>query len=182
MFGTRPGGYGAGVKDLVETGKWTDRGDLARAYLAASSFAYGSGVDGEERTDQLAGLVGRTDAVVQNQDTREFDILDSTDFFEFEGGLAAAVAELSGREPAIYHNDHSRPERPVVRRLDEEIARVVRARAANPKWLAAARSHGYKGGSEMVATVKNLVGFAATTTAVGDHQFDLRLRCLSGRP
>ena len=33
-----------------------------------------------------------------------------------------------GSAPAIYHNDHSRPETPKIRSLDEEIARVVRAR------------------------------------------------------
>ncbi|MBM3571698.1 MAG: cobaltochelatase subunit CobN, partial [Alphaproteobacteria bacterium] len=103
----------------------------------------------------------------------EHDLLDSDDYYQFEGGLAAAIAHLRGRDPAIYHNDHSRPETPRIRTLDEEIARVARARAANPKWIAGAMRHGYKGASEMAATVDYLFAFAATTRAVRDHHFDL---------
>src|SRR5690606_17529510 len=111
------------------------------------------------------------EAVVQNQDNREHDLLDSDDYYQLEGGAASAVAMLSGRDPTVYHNDHSRPERPVVRTLAEEIGRVVRARAANPKWIAGIRRHGYKGAFEIAATVDYLFAFAATTGAVADHHF-----------
>ena len=113
-----------------------------------------------------------TDAVVQNQDNREHDILDSDDYYQFEGGLASAVETLRGRAPAMYHNDHSRPERPVIRGLDEEMSRVVRGRAANPKWIAGVMRHGYKGAFEMAATVDYLFAFAASTNAVRSHHFD----------
>ncbi len=109
---------------------------------------------------------------MHNQDAREFDLLDSADYFQFEGGLSAAVERLKGDRPIIYHNDHSRPERPVVRKLEEEIARVVRGRAANPKWMEGVRRHGYKGAAEMAATVTNLFAFAALTGAVGQHHFE----------
>ena len=79
---------------------------------------------------------------------------------------------LKGAAPKIYHNDHSRPERPVIRTLSEEIGRVVRGRAANPKWIAGVMRHGYKGAFEIAATVDYLFAFAATTHAVGDHHFD----------
>lgn len=172
IFGSAPGRYGAGIKDIVIAGNWETREQLASAYMAAGSYSYGAGEDGAQRADAFASLLAATDAVVQNQDTREFDLLDSSDFFQFEGGAAAAIAELAGRAPAIYHNDHSRPERPVIRRLEDEIARIVRGRAANPKWIGSAKRHGYKGASEMAATVANLIGFAATTEAVGDHHFE----------
>ena len=87
--------------------------------------------------------------------------------------MSAAVEHLSGRAPAAYHNDHSRPERPVIRTLREEIARVVRARVVNPKWIAGVMRHGYKGAFEIAATVDYLFAFAATTDAVASHQFDL---------
>src|SRR3546814_1561167 len=67
---------------------------------------------------------------------------------------------------------HSRPESPKIRTLEEEIARVVRARAVNPKWIAGVMRHGYKGAFEMAATVDYLFAFAATTRAVADHHFD----------
>src|SRR5208337_3363416 len=99
------------------------------------------------------------DAVVQNQDNREHDLLDSDDYYQFEGGLALAVRHLSGEAPAVYHADHSRPERPEIRTLAEEMARVVRARVVNPKWLAGVMRHGYKGAFEMAATVDYLFAF-----------------------
>jgi cobaltochelatase CobN len=118
--------------------------------------------------DRLAGI----DAVLHNQDNREHDILDSDDYYQFQGGLSAAVEQLKGVVPRIYHGDHSRPEKPVVRPLVEEIARVVRGRAANPKWIAGMMRHGYKGAFEMAATVDTLFAYAATTDAVADHHFD----------
>ena len=110
---------------------------------------------------------------MQNQDNREHDILDSDDYYQFEGGAAAAVSTLQGRERPIYHNDHSRPERPVIRTLDDEIGRVVRSRVVNPKWIDGVKRHGYKGAFEIAATVDYLFAFAATTGAVRNHHFDL---------
>jgi len=110
--------------------------------------------------------------VVQNQDNREHDILDSDDYYQFEGGLAASVRVLSGAQPAIYHGDHARPESPKIRTLSEEIGRVVRARVVNPKWIDGVMRHGYKGAFEMAATVDYLFAFAATTHCVEDHHFD----------
>jgi len=120
--------------------------------------------------------------VVHNQDNREHDLLDSDDYYQFEGGLAAAVTELSGRRPAVYHNDHSRPENPKIRRLEEEIARVVRGRVVNPKWIAGVMRHGYKGAFEMAATVDYMFAFAATTGAVSDHHFDAVYEAYLGEP
>ena len=102
----------------------------------------------------LEARLGEAEAVVQNQDNREHDVLDSDDYYQFEGGAAAAVATLQGRDRPVYHNDHSRPERPVIRTLDEEVARVVRSRVVNPKWIAGCKRHGYKGAFEIAATVR----------------------------
>ncbi len=110
--------------------------------------------------------------MAQNQDNREHDLLDSDDYYQFEGGLAASVRHLSGAAPAVYHNDHSRPENPRIRTLEDEVGRVVHARVVNPKWLAGVMRHGYKGGFEMAATVDYLFAFAATARAVKDHHFD----------
>ncbi len=121
-----------------------------------------------------------SDAVFQAQDNREHDILDSDDYYQFQGGLAAAVETARGAAVPVYHGDHSRPEKPVVRALGEEIARVVRGRAANPKWIAGMMRHGYKGAFEMAATVDYLFAYAATTSAVQDHHFDQLLDAYIG--
>ncbi len=172
VFGSKPGAYGAGLQALIDERGWQSEADLARAYLAWGGYAYGAGAAGAAEHGLFESRLQGVEAVVHNQDNREHDLLDSDDYYQFEGGLSAAVRHLSGARPAVYHNDHSRPERPQVRTLEEEIGRVVRARVVNPKWIAGVMRHGYKGAFEMAATVDYLFAFAATTHAVGDHHFD----------
>ena len=172
IFGSRPGAYGAGLQALIDERGWRDEADLARAWIAWGGYAYGAGAEGAAEHALFERRLGGVQAVVHNQDNREHDLLDSDDYYQFEGGMAAAVHHLSGARPAIWHNDHSRPESPRVRRLEEEIARVVRARAVNPKWIRGVMRHGYKGAFEMAATVDYLFAFAATARVVGDHHFD----------
>ena len=172
IFGSRPGAYGAGLQALIDERGWRDEADLARAWIAWGGYAYGAGAEGAAEHALFEKRLGGVQAVVHNQDNREHDLLDSDDYYQFEGGMAAAVHHLSGARPAIWHNDHSRPESPRVRRLEEEIARVVRARVVNPKWIRGVMRHGYKGAFEMAATVDYLFAFAATARAVGDHHFD----------
>jgi len=173
VFGSKPGAYGAGLQAMIDERLWTDRADLAESYLEWGGYAYGAQGQGARARDALETRLARTEAVVQNQDNREHDLLDSDDYYQFEGGAAAAVEHLRGEAPTIYHNDHSRPERPVIRTLSDEIGRVVRSRVVNPKWLAGVKRHGYKGAFEIAASVDYLFAFAATTGAVRSHHFDL---------
>ena len=173
VFGSKPGAYGAGMQTLVDEKLWQTRDDFGKTYIEWGNFAYGNGVYGEEDRQVFSSRLSLVDAVVQNQDNREHDILDSDDYYQFEGGIAAAVEHLRGQQPKIYHNDHSRPERPVIRTLSEEIGRVVRSRAANPKWIDGVKRHGYKGAFEIAATVDYLFAFAATTGAAQSYHFDI---------
>ncbi|MFQ5624137.1 MAG: cobaltochelatase subunit CobN, partial [Paracoccaceae bacterium] len=173
VFGSKPGAYGAGLQAMIDERLWGSRADLGEAYLEWGSYAYGGKAAGEAARPSLERRLSEVEAIVQNQDNREHDILDSDDYYQFEGGAAAAVAALQGRDRPIYHNDHSRPERPLIRTLDEEIGRVVRSRVVNPKWIEGVKRHGYKGAFEMAATVDYLFAFAATTGAVKNHHFDL---------
>lgn len=172
VYGSMPGAYGAGLQALIDEKAWACEQDLADAYLIWGQYAYGGGQEGIADRAGFARRIGAVDAVLHNQDNREHDILDSDDYYQFAGGLAVTAKVLGGRNVPVYHNDHSRPERPVTRPLEEEIGRVVRGRAANPKWLAGVMRHGYKGAFEIAATVDYLFAFAATTGAVGDHHFD----------
>ncbi len=173
VYGSKPGAYGAGLQALIDERLWKTRDDLGEAYLDWGGYAYGAGGEGRRDRVGFEERLGQTEAIVQNQDNREHDVLDSDDYYQFEGGAAAAVAALQGRDRPIYHNDHSRPERPVIRMLDDEIARVVRSRVVNPKWIEGVKRHGYKGAFEIAATVDYLFAFAATTGAVRDHHFDM---------
>ena len=172
VFGSKPGAYGAGLQALIDEKGWESDADLAKAYIAWGGYAYGAKAEGLAEHQLFERRLGDVQLVLHNQDNREHDILDSDDYYQFEGGVAAAVRHLSGDQPAIYHNDHSRPESPRIRTLKEEIGRVVRGRAANPKWLKGVMRHGYKGAFEIAATVDYLFAFAATSRVVDDHHFD----------
>ena len=127
---------------------------------------------GDSREDLFRTRLSKTQVVLHNQDNREHDILDSDDYYQFQGGLSAAVRHYSGSQPTIYHGDHSRPYAPKIRKLEEEIGRIVRGRVVNPKWIAGVMRHGYKGAFEMAATVDYLFAFAATSHCVANHHFD----------
>ncbi len=173
VFGSKPGAYGAGLQALIDEKGWDSDADLANAYVTWGGYAYGAGAEGDAEQDLFRSRLGAVQAVIHNQDNREHDLLDSDDYYQFEGGLTAAVRVQSGNQPSVYHNDHSRPERPVVRALDDEIARIVRGRVVNPKWIEGVMRHGYKGAFEMAATVDYLFAFAATAKCVKDHHFDM---------
>jgi cobaltochelatase CobN len=173
VFGSKPGAYGAGLQAMIDEKLWEDEDDLADAYLAWGSYAYGNGAEGTAARGLFEKRLSSVDAIIHNQDNREHDLLDSDDYYQFEGGMTSAVRSLSGKQPTVYHSDHSRPESPKIRTLEEEIARVVRARVVNPKWINGVMRHGYKGAFEMAATVDYLFAFAATARCVADHHFDL---------
>ncbi len=173
IFGSKPGAYGAGLQALIDGRNWNTRADLSAAYVTWGSYAYGAKAAGIHDARAFTRRLKRIEAVVHNQDNREHDLLDSDDYYQFEGGMSVAVEQASGHSPRVYHNDHSRPERPVIRTLDEEVGRVMRSRVVNPKWIAGVKRHGYKGAFEIAATVDYMFAFAATTGAVRPHHFDL---------
>jgi cobaltochelatase CobN len=107
IFGAKPGSYGAGMQMLIDEGIWETRADFAAAFLAWSSYAYGSGVEGEGAREALVSRLKCADAVLHNQDNREHDILDSDDYYQFQGGLAATIETLKGAAPRLYHGARS---------------------------------------------------------------------------
>ncbi|TDV72383.1 cobaltochelatase subunit CobN [Pseudomonas sp. LP_7_YM] len=173
IFGAKPGAYGAGVQNAIDGRLWQTRADLAQVYLNWGGYAYGAADEGTPARDDFARRLGQVQAVVQNQDNREHDLLDSNDYYQFQGGMLAAVESLSGQKIASYHGDHSQPDLPKIRSLKEELNRVVRSRAANPKWIEGVKRHGYKGAFEMAATVDFLFAFDATTELIDNHQYAL---------
>jgi len=202
VFGSKPGAYGAGLQGLIDERCWEQTSDLAEAYLNWGGYAYGdhrvagaretvrssergSSEDTEyslaESSDGLAmpaafqHQLSQLDAVVQNQDNREHDLLDSDDYYQFQGGMTVAATVFGGQQgraaPQVYHSDHSNPSAPKIRTLKEELNRVIRSRVLNPKWIEGMREHGYKGAFEMTASVDYLFAYDATTNLIDDYQY-----------
>lgn len=171
VFGAKPGAYGAGVQNAIDGRLWQTREDLAEVYLNHGSYAYGGQDEGTPARAQFVERLSKVQAVLQNQDNHEHDVLDSNDYYQFQGGMLAATETLAGASVASYHGDHSQVDRPRIRTLKEELNRVIRARALNPKWIDGVKRHGYKGAFEMAATVDNLFAFDATTHLIDDHHY-----------
>jgi cobaltochelatase CobN len=175
VYGSAPGAYGAGLQGLIDSGHWQDRGDLAEAFLQWSAWRYSDQGDGgcEAEADR-AGLERRLAAVqvvLHNQDNREHDLLDSDDYYQFQGGLSAAVEAVSGQRPQVWFGDHSRSSRPRMHRLERELDKVVRSRLLNPRWISGMMAHGYKGGFELAASLDYLFAYDASTGRVPDWSY-----------
>ena len=172
IFGSAPGAYGAGLLPLMESGNWRDDADLAQVYTAWGGFAYGRGLAGAPATQDMQTNYRRIAVAAKNTDTREHDIADSDDYFQYHGGMVATVRALTGQAPRAYIGDSTNPDAVRTRSLTEETARVFRARVVNPRWIAAMRRHGYKGAFELAATVEYLFGYDATAGVVTDWMYE----------
>jgi cobaltochelatase CobN len=172
IFGSKPGTYGAGLLQLIDSKNWRDDADLAEVYTAWGGFAYGRGLDGAAAADDMNRQYRRIAVAAKNTDTREHDIADSDDYFQYHGGMVATVRALTGKAPAAYIGDNTRPDAIRTRSLSEETNRVFRARVVNPRWMNAMRRHGYKGAFEMAATVDYLFGYDATAGVMADWMYE----------
>ncbi|GAA0892047.1 cobaltochelatase subunit CobN [Fulvivirga kasyanovii] len=172
VFGSKPGAYGAGLQGVIDEQNWSTTEDLARVYMNWSGYAYyGKKNEGRSAHAVFESRLATIEVVMQNQDNREHDILDSDDYYQFQGGMAAAVQSQKGSQPEIYFGDHSRPENPRVKTLKEELLKVYRSRAINPKWIKGMQDHGYKGAFEMAATMDYLFAYDATTNLIEDFMY-----------
>ncbi|MDI3417754.1 cobaltochelatase subunit CobN [Streptomyces luteolus] len=172
IFGSRPGTYGAGILQLIDSRDWRTDADLAEVYSVWGGYAYGRDLDGCPAREQMETAYKRIAVAAKNTDTREHDIADSDDYFQYHGGMVATVRALRGTAPEAYIGDSTRPETVRTRTLVEETSRVFRARVVNPKWIEAMRRHGYKGAFELAATVDYLFGYDATTGVIADWMYD----------
>jgi cobaltochelatase CobN len=172
IFGSKPGAYGAGLLPLIDARNWRDDADLAEVYAVWGGYAYGRGLDGRAARDDLDRVYRRIEVAAKNVDTREHDIADSDDYFQYHGGMVAMVRALTGSNPAAVIGDSHRPDQVRTRSLAEETKRVFRARVVNPRWIAAMRRHGYKGAFELAATVDYLFGYDATAGVVDDWMYE----------
>ncbi len=172
IFGSKPGAYGAGLLPLIDARNWRSDADLAEVYAVWGGYAYGRDLDGCEARGDMETAFRRIAVAAKNQDTREHDIVDSDDYFQYHGGMVAMVRHLTGSSPAAYVGDSAVPDQVRTRTLAEETKRVFRARVVNPRWTAAMQRHGYKGAFEMAATVDYLFGYDATAGVVDDWMYE----------
>lgn len=168
IFGSAPGAYGAGLQALIDSGQWESQAELGEAFLAWSSWSYDGHVNAHANRSGLEKAFRHVQVVLHNQDNREHDVLDSDDYYQFHGGMTAAVRRSGGSGVKPLIADHSRHERLRIHSLSREIDKVVRSRLLNPRWIEGMQKHGYKGAFEMGASLDYLFAYDASTDAVPD--------------
>ncbi len=171
IYGSAPQAYGAGLQGFIESGSWEKRTDLGNAFLEWSKWRYDGSQDAKCDLDGLKNSLDNVQVVLHNQDNREHDILDSDDYYQFHGGLSAAIEKISGKKPDLWIGDNSRHQRPRMHKLEKEIDKVIRTRLLNPKWIDAMKKHGYKGAFEMSASLDYLFAYDASTDRIDDWYY-----------
>ncbi|MGI8567802.1 MAG: cobaltochelatase subunit CobN [Methylocella sp.] len=181
VFGAAPGAYGIGLTRGIDEDSSLTRHELAARYLATASHAYcGAQAEGVATT-AFTECVAAANAFIHVQDQDEQDILDASDAVDHEGGFAAA-AQMLGNHAPVYHVETARPGAIKVRTLAQEVVRVVRARASNPRWIAGQMRHGHRGAAEIAGTIDRLYALAVLSDAVSSQQFEFLFEATLGTP
>lgn len=172
VFGCPPGTYGAGVSELVESKQWETQDDLGNNYIRYSGHAYGRGSYGLVRPDAFRRNLSRMDVTVKNEDSREYDMMSCTDYYNYYGGLIVAAKTIRGKLPLAMMGDSSDPNRVKMRTTFEEAKHVLRSRLVNPKWLAGVKRHGYKGAGDISHMMDVMLGWDATAEVMDDWMYE----------
>jgi len=172
IFGDRPGAYGCGVSELIDSKNWKDQKDLSDVYVTWGSYAYSRRSYGCSVPEQFKRRLGSINVTVKNQDSREYDILDGDDWYDSHGGMINSVRVLAGKAPRSYCGDSSDPDRVKVRSTAEETCHVFRSRLLNPKWIDSMKRHGYEGAGDLSRTLDFVLGWDATVEVVEDWMYE----------
>jgi cobaltochelatase CobN len=171
VFGCPPGTYGAGVAELVESKNWETQEDLGNNYIRYSSHAYGRDSYGQQKPEVYRRHLARMDVTVKNEDSREYDMMSCTDYYNYYGGMIVAAKTVRGSLPFAVMGDSADPKRVRMRTTAEEAKHVLRARLVNPKWLAGMQRHGYKGAGDISHMMDVVLGWDATAEVIDDWMY-----------
>ncbi|MCW4006368.1 MAG: cobaltochelatase subunit CobN [Candidatus Bathyarchaeota archaeon] len=172
IFSARPGTYGCGISEAIDSKNWKNQADLANIYVTWGGYAYGRKTYGAAVPEQFKQRLSQLNLTVKNDNTREYDILDSDDWYDAHGGMVSAVKTFSGQAPNSYCGDSSDPDRVKVRSTQEETCHVLRSRLLNPKYIESMQRHGYQGAGELSRSMDSVFGWDATVEAVEDWMYE----------
>lgn len=172
IFGSKAGTYGTGIDKAIDIERWNNGEDLSEIYLNSQGYAYGRGKNGKFEKEQLIEKLRRVDVTVQNIISREIDILDSSDYYQYHGGLACAVKAISGKQPEMYYGDSSNPIDIKARNIATELKYIYRIRVLNSNWIKSMKKHGYKSAGYIYNTISNSFGWDATSHIMENWMYE----------
>jgi cobaltochelatase CobN len=116
--------------------------------------------------------LARMDVTVKNEDSREYDMMSCTDYYNYYGGMIVAVKTVRGTLPFAVMGDSSDPKRVKIRTTNEEAKHVLRSRLVNPKWIKGMKRHGYKGAGDISHVMDIVLGWDATGEVIDDWMYE----------
>ncbi len=167
VFSNAEGAYGSNVNQLVDSSAFGDEDELADAYEARKSFAYGTDGKAASNAALLQSTLAEVDVAYQNLESVELGVTTVDHYFDTLGGIARAVKRAKGSEAAVYIGDQTRGAGK-VRTLKDQVALETRSRSLNPKWFEGLLKHGAEGVRQIEAHVTNTMGWSATTGQVDE--------------
>ena len=166
VFSNAEGAYGSNVNMLVDSSSFGAEDELADAYEARKSFAYGVNGKATANPKLLQAALKDVDLAYQNLELVELGVTTVDHYFDTLGGIARAVKRAKGgQEAAVYISDQTRGTGK-VRTLRDQVALETRSRSLNPKWFEGLLKHGSEGVRQIEAQVTNTMGWSATTGQV----------------
>lgn len=172
IFSDPPGTYGAGVEQLINSKNWEDYTDLGNVYTLWGGYAYGKKMHGQQVTEVFSRRLSKAQITIKNESSMEIDMLESDDFYNYHGGLIAAVRTKSGHKPRSYCGDSSDPAKVKLNDVREQSAKIMRSRILNPKWFNGLTEHGYKGAQEISGMMDFVFGWDATSDVIEDWMYE----------
>ena len=172
VFSDPPGAYGTGIGEILDTGHWQKKEDLAEIYLRFGAYAYGKDHYGRNVPEAFRKRLSQTEVTYKNEDTREIDIFSCDCFNAYHGGLNAAVEVFAGRKPVSYSASANDPDQPLVRTTEEEVRFLFRTKVLNPRWIEGMKRHGYKGAGDLSRLVDYCFQWDATSGVLADWMYE----------
>ena len=166
VFSNAEGAYGSNVNALVDSSAFGDEDELADAYQARKSFAYGVNGKASANGALLQSALKKVDVAYQNLESVELGVTTVDHYFDTLGGIARAVKRARGGQgAAVYIGDQTRGTAK-VRTLQDQIALETRSRSLNPRFYEGLLKHGHEGVRQIEAHITNTLGWSATTGEV----------------
>lgn len=161
VFSNSAGGYGTGLVAAIErSGDYAATAGLTEAYIARSGAVYTEGYPwGEPAPDAYRQQLRHTDAVTLSRSTNVVGALTLDHYFEYLGGMTMAVRDTTGAEPETYLADVRDPKQARMETARESLAKGLRGKFWNPKWIRGLQAEGFSGAVEIAQTATNLFGW-----------------------
>ena len=172
IFGPREGEYGTQLTGIIETKNWQDASELGASFTESLCHVYTRRKRGQRVDGLYEDNLKCVEIVSQLRSNHEYEITDLDHYYEFFGGLAKSVEQARGGIRAKQYITDTTGDSPCTETADKAIARGIRTRVLNPKWIDAMLAHDYHGGEQIAARFENVMGLAATTGDVDSWIYD----------